>query len=164
MKPEFSRPHRADVIPRSGLTAELSATPEECVAVAHRIGIPALRSLVAKFRLHAIEGGAVVASATLSARLVRECVVSLEAFETTQRESFQLRFVPAGHEIDDLDPESVDEIPFEDGVIDLGEAVVEQLALDLDPFPRMAGATMPEAPETESVSPFAALAALRAKR
>ena len=91
-------------------------------------------------------------------------MVSLEEFEATQRETFKLRFVPAGMEIDDQDPESDDEIPFDGGVIDLGEAAVEQLALDLDPFPRMPGAKLPDEPEPANVSPFAALAALRAKQ
>lgn len=163
--PEMTRPQRADGIGKAGLTVEIIATNPECAAVARRLGIPALRSLVGKFHLQAIEGGAVAATGTFSARLVRDCVVSLEAFETTQRETFRLRFVLEGHESEDPDPESEDEIPFTGGVIDLGEALVEQVALDLDPFPRKDGAVLPEeeaAPET--ASPFAALAALRAKR
>jgi uncharacterized metal-binding protein YceD (DUF177 family) len=164
MKPELSRLHRIDGLPKAGATVAVVATPEECAAVAGRIGIPALRSLVAKFRLHPVEGGAIAATATFSARLVRECVVSLEEFETTQRESFRLRFVPAGMESDDQDPESDDEIAFDGGMIDLGEVVVEQLALDLDPFPRTEGAMLPNDGEPVVMSPFAALAALRAKR
>ena len=95
---------------------------------------------------------------------MRECVVSLEPFETTQREAFSLRFVPEGQESETPDPESEDEIPYAGGTIDLGEAVVEQLALDLDPFPRKEGAELPSEADPANVSPFAALAALRAKQ
>jgi hypothetical protein len=56
-----------------------------------------------------------------------------------------------------------DEIPSENGVVDLGEAVAEQLALALDPYPRAPGAAMPE--ETDDAAaerhPMAALAKLR---
>jgi len=72
--------------------------------------------------------------------------------------------VPEGRETADPDPESDDEIPFSGGVIALGEALVEQVALDLDPFPRKAGAVLPEEAAAENVSPFAALAALRTKQ
>jgi hypothetical protein len=54
-----------------------------------------------------------------------------------------------------------------DDTIDLGEVVVEQLALTLDPYPRAPGAVFDpaalpgyEAPEAE-VSPFAALVKLK---
>ena len=162
--PEVSRPQRAEAIGKAGIMVEIVATPAECAAVARRLGIPALRSLVGKFQLQALEGGAIAANATVSARLVRDCVVSLEQFETTQREAFSLRFVPEGSETVDPDPESDDEIPFAGGMIDLGEALVEQVALDLDPFPRKPGAVLPEEAAPENVSPFAALAALRGKR
>ena len=162
--PELSRPQRAEAIGKAGITVEIVASTDECAAVARRLGIPALRSLVGKFHLHALQGGTIAAKATFSARLVRECVVSLDPFETTQREAFNLRFVPEGSETDDPDPESDDEIPFAGGMIDLGEALVEQVALDLDPFPRKPGAVLPEEEAPGNVSPFAALSALRGKQ
>ena len=50
-----------------------------------------------------------------------------------------MRCVPAGQESDDADPEAPDEIGYADGMLDLGEAAAEQLALALDPYPRSAG-------------------------
>ena len=76
--------------------------------------------------------------------VVRTCVVSLDDFETTLEEDFRVRFVPAGTETDNPDPEAEDEIPFAGTVIDLGEAAAEQLALSLDPYPRKPGAELPE--------------------
>ena len=77
-------------------------------------------------------------------RITQTCVVSLDDFDAPIEEVFQVRFVPAGEESDDIDPDSDDEIPFEGNQIDLGEATAEQLGLALDPYPRMEGVEMPE--------------------
>ena len=158
---EMSRPQRVDSMPPAGLTIDISAAPGECAAIAARLGVPALRSLTARFRLHPLAGGVIAVDGNFSARLVRVCVVSLEEFEMTQRETFHLRFVPEGTESPDPDPESEDEIPYAGGVIDLGEAAVEQVALDLDPYPRKDGAKMPGEATDAAESPFAALLRLR---
>jgi hypothetical protein len=42
-------------------------------------------------------------------------------------------------------------------VLDLGEAVAEQLALALDPYPRVPGAELPEIESDPQERPFAAL-------
>jgi uncharacterized metal-binding protein YceD (DUF177 family) len=161
MTPECPRPLRVDAIPPTGLTIDVVAGPAECAAIAARLGVPAVHALSGHFELHPEPGGAIHARGRFTARLDRTCVVSLEDFATTQRESFAVRFVPAGQESEDVDPESDDEIPYAGGSIDLGEALVEQVALDLDPYPRKPGARLP-AGDTAAASPFAALAALRA--
>ena len=51
----------------------------------------------------------------------------------------------------------------EDGEIDLGQYVVEHLALELDPFPRKPGAEFVQPPEPAEISPFAVLKALKPK-
>lgn len=160
-RPEMSRIVRVDIFGPAGLACSVKAEPTELAAIAVRLGVPAVRALSCRLRLVNGEGGIVVAEGTLRARLVRDCVVSLEPFDCAMTERFQVRFVPAGSETDDAAPESDDEIPYEGGVIDIGEAVVEQLALDLDPYPRKPGAVLPDAAETAPTSAFAALAALR---
>jgi uncharacterized metal-binding protein YceD (DUF177 family) len=85
-------------------------------------------------------------------------VVSLEEFETLTEERFRLRFVPAGRESDDDDPDSDDEIAYTGATIDLGEAAAEQLALALDPYPRKPDAVLPDAASEPLDLPFAALA------
>ena len=72
----------------------------------------------------------------LAARVVLSCVVTQEEFELEIEETFSVRFVPESQLCDDPDPEAVDEIPLDDGVLALGEAAAEQLALSLPPFPR----------------------------
>jgi uncharacterized metal-binding protein YceD (DUF177 family) len=161
MTPELSRSLRVDTIPAAGRTVEVAATAEERAAVAQRLGVPSVRSLTGWFALHSEGGGVVRAEGRFSVVLERVCVVSLEPFATTQEERFVLCFVPAGSEGDDGDPETDDEVPYAGGSIDLGEALVEQVALDLDPYPRRPDAALPSATTEEPASPFAALAALR---
>ena len=93
--------------------------------------------------------------------VTQTCVVSLDAFAAPVSDHFVIRFVPAGRETDDIDPDSDDEIPYTDGVIDLGEAAAEQLALVLDPWPRKPDASLPEATPDEPASPFSALSKKR---
>jgi hypothetical protein len=151
-----------DKVGAGGLVQEVVARPEEYPAIAARLAIPAVLSLSCRFRLSRADAGAsgqILAEGELRARVVRTCVVSLDDFEDDVRENFRVRFVPAGTESGDEDPGSDDEIPYS-GVIDLGEAAVEQLALDLDPYPRKPGATLPAEAQDENGGAFAALARL----
>jgi uncharacterized metal-binding protein YceD (DUF177 family) len=160
MTPEFHRPLSADrILP--GAVHDIAADAAECAALALRLGIPALHAFACHFRLTPESGGAILAEGHLTARLVRECVVSLDPFETTETENFRVRFVPAGRETDEPDPESDDELPYEGVTIDLGEAAAEQLALALDPYPRKPGADLPGDAGAQDGSPFAALARFR---
>ncbi|HEY6432052.1 MAG TPA: DUF177 domain-containing protein [Acetobacteraceae bacterium] len=110
--------------------------------------LPAILFLTCEFHLHRQPGGDVTARGRLSARIVQTCVVSLEEFEAAVEEDFAIRFVQDGQESEEISPESEDEVPFQDGKLDLGEAAAEQLALSLDPYPRRPGAALPDqAPE-----------------
>jgi hypothetical protein len=156
--PEFSRPLALDRLGAATFATEVVATQAECAALAVRMGIPDLLAFACRFRLHRAEAGRIAAEAEFAARLVRECVLTLDPFETDQAEAFRLVFVPAGSESDDADPEADDEIPYEGVAIDLGEAAAEQLALALDPYPHKPGAALPAEAQEPLDSPFAALA------
>jgi len=145
MTAELHRPLHAARIPAEGQESLVEANPAECAALAHRFGLPEVRTLVCRFRLRPQQGGAIAATGTLRARVVQVCVASLEEFPVTVSETFAVRFVPAGAERDDPDPESVDEIPFSGGLLDLGAAASEQLALALDPYPRKPDPAVPRA-------------------
>ena len=144
MKPELRRPVSVAEIGPSGLDSMVEASPVECVALARRMGVPAVLSFSCRFHLARAVGGVVAARGRLAALVVRTCVVSLDDFQTAVEEDFRIRFVPAGTETDNPDPEADDEIPFAGTVIDLGEAAAQQLALALDPYPRKPGAELPE--------------------
>ncbi|MBV9758300.1 MAG: DUF177 domain-containing protein [Alphaproteobacteria bacterium] len=166
MTPELHRPLAADAVPAGGQDYEVVATEAECAALAARMQLPAIQALRCRFRLQPGLAGAVLAEGWLDARLVQTCVVTLEDFAATVAEHFSVRFVPAGAETDDIDPETIDEIPYSGGVLDLGEAAAEQLALALDPYPRAPDADLeqPSEPDDTPESPFARLAELRRRR
>ena len=165
--PELHRPLALDRIAPHGLTMVVTATPEECAALAVRLRIQAVHALSCRFHLHKLPGGKVAAEGALRARITQTCVVSLDEFTADLTERFAVRFVPSGTETDDdlaaSDLEAEDEIPYDGVFIDPGEAAAEQLALALDPYPRKPDATLPETAADPDISPFAALAARRRK-
>jgi uncharacterized metal-binding protein YceD (DUF177 family) len=159
--PEFHRPISLDRIGAQGLDLTLDATAAECAALAIRMNLPAVHAVSCEFHLIREGRDVVAARGFLRARITQTCVISLDDFESTVAEGFEVRFVPSGEETDDIDPDADDEIPFEGNHIDLGEAASEQLGLALDPYPRMPGAELPEVEIEVDPHPFAALAGLR---
>lgn len=182
IRPEFSRRVPLSRIGTAGIEQVIEASSDECRALAGRLQLPAVASFTCRFVLSPGRAGRVTAEAELRAEVTQVCVVSLEPFEATVIERFTLLFVPEGAagvpeglEDHDIDPTLPDELTYADDAIDIGEAASEQLALALDPYPRMPGVDappglddMPQAdgaapgePEAEAPHPFAALARLR---
>ena len=166
--PELHRPLLVDRIGPRGYEMDVTATPDECAALAVRMRLPAIQSLTCHFAMHPLPGGKIAAAGSLRARVVQTCVVTLDDFQAEITDAFKVRFVPGGADGDEsedvsTDPDSEDEIPYAGIVIDLGEAAAEQLALALDPYPRKPDAVLPDAATDPETSPFAALAALRKK-
>jgi uncharacterized metal-binding protein YceD (DUF177 family) len=157
MIPEFHRPLSLDRIGPHGLDMTIEANTAECSALAVRMNLPAVLAMSCEFHLIREGRDIVLARGVLNARVTQVCVISLEEFDASVQEIFQVRFVPSGEESDDIDPESDDEIPFEGNQIDLGEAASEQLGLALDPYPRMPGVEMPGVEDEPEPHPFAAL-------
>ena len=161
---EFSRCLPVDRIAAGGITQHIEATADECAALAARLAVPAVLDFACTFRLGRGTAGRVTAAGRLRARLLRDCVVSLEPFACDVSEDFAVAFVPEGTLDAALDLAADDEIPYAGAAIDLGEAAVEQLALILDPYPRRPGVALAEDADAAPESPFAALAARRADR
>jgi uncharacterized metal-binding protein YceD (DUF177 family) len=165
--PEFSRPFVADRLGASPVTETLLATPAECAALATRLRLVALDQLSATVTLERTLSGLVHVSGRLEADVVQTCVVTLAAFPSHVEDSFTVDFGDAaeGHgeeiEVDvDYDPPE----PIEDGIIDIGELVVQYLALALDPHPRAPGAALDPAwsgADVAEMSPFAILKNLK---
>jgi len=162
LPPEFHRPVPLGTIGHAGRRLLLEATAAECAALAARLDILGIDRLSAEMRLRPEEDGTVLVEGRLSASLTQACVVSLEPVAETVDEPIAFRLLPPGREPQD-GPDDLDEIESPDGVADLGEAVAEQLALALDPYPRAPGAVLPDAAGGALTGGFAALAALRRK-
>ena len=159
-KLELTRLVPIDRLSSAASVFSVEADAGECAAVAGRLQLPAVLSLSCRFTLVRRQER-VEAQGVLEAQVVRECVVSLEPFESAVQERFTVDFVPPGTENEDEeDPFSTDKLPFTGASVDVGEAAVQQLALVLDPYPRKPGAAVP-VDDAAVVHPFAALARLR---
>ncbi|MGG5808178.1 YceD family protein [Falsiroseomonas sp. CW058] len=162
-RPEFSRPHRLGPERRHIV---LEATAGECSALAARFGILGVGALRAELDLLPESSGVVRVQGRLRAAVEQACVATLEPVAQEVDVPLALRILPDGTPPTDDDPDSPDEIESEGGVVDLGEAVAEQLALALDPYPRAPGAEieLPDDPldaPAAKPNPFAALARLK---
>ncbi len=160
--PELGRPVPADRVGALGLTVNVDATRAECDAIARRLLVPSVESVHCTWVLRSAPAGCIEADGSLRAHLHHECVVSLDPFAAEIVEEFAVRFVPAGQESEDGDdPDEPDELTIENGILELGEATVEQLALALEPYPRKPGAVLPAELSDAPSNPFATLAKLR---
>lgn len=164
--PEFSRRIDGLRLSPGGEHYEISAKPEERAALARRFDLLALDRLAAKVRLTPMAGGYYRLAAEFEAQLTQACAITSEPVPARVAESFTLIYGPVEESSEivlDGDAEPVE--PLDDGMIDIGEAVAQQLSLALDPFPRAPGASLEEeadlSDDSPRESPFAALAKLR---
>lgn len=172
--PEFSRLVARDQLGGSRISQQISANPEERAALAARLGLVSLEHLSAELEIAPLGGGLVRLSGRFEAEVTQSCVVSLEPVESLVRERFSQLYTLApesraggAHEVI-VDPEAEDPPePVGARGLDLGEAVVQQLAVALDPYPRAPGARLEGGPgesqeddEGPRTGPFAALVEL----
>lgn len=170
---EFFRPFEVDALGEDEVVRTIEGSPAECRAVAGRLGLEVLRSLRAELRLQRRDGGPLIRlDGQFEAEFVQLCVVSLEPLEQALAEDFSQTYSLEPVRIEDeveltLDDEDLPE-EVRGGVIDLGEAVVQQFAIAVDPYPRRPGAAVPPGLEAgrdaESAGPFAALKVLKGGR
>jgi uncharacterized metal-binding protein YceD (DUF177 family) len=149
---------------------ELQAGDLERDAIAARLGLLALSAMKAHVALSR-DGDAVHVAGRVQASLDQACVATGNPVPAHIDEPFDLHFVPeprvAPDEEIELEGAALDTI-FHDGArIPLGNAIIDTLALALDPYPRSADAedALREAGviSEEEAGPFAALAALKEK-
>lgn len=168
MTDNFAHHLRLDQL-HDGKRLDLLADSAERESTARRLGLANINRLEAHVTLTRT-GEIVRASGRLLATLEQSCVVTNDPVPAHVDEPFELIFMAersaTAHDEEIELGESDCDVVFHDGaVIDLGTAVVDTLALNLDPYPRSAGAdaALKEAgvlTEAEA-SPFAALAALK---
>ncbi len=165
-QPELSEEIVLDDLPRGGRQFTIEANDAERDAVAGRLGVVAVEKLSGTLRVTVTRDRFSVRG-TVVARLKRECVVSLEEFVEEIDEAFELDFVrraetPAPDE-DELSLDSPE--VHEDAKLDIGELLVQQLSLAMDPFPRKPGVRSLAADfgKDQDVSPFASALAKAVK-
>lgn len=170
---EFSRIVAPDRLGGPPLTEAIEATAAERAAVARRLGILAVDRLSAVLTVKSAGSRLFRVQGVWEAAVRQACVVTLEPVADSLKGSFEASFeafdgsrpAPQGADVE-IDPEAADPaeaLPAEG--IDLGELVVQELAVALNPYPRAPGAEIPaeyRPPEVEDENgPFAALKVLK---
>lgn len=147
--PELSRPVRVEDLKAQDFTLEIHPSDRELEKLCARLQVDALEGLSAQASLRLLQNGDVLLKAQFQARVQQTCVVTLEpvaseissAFKTTYSDTADEDWGHGEEEFaaleEDIDPPE----PIQDGMIDVGEAISEHLALEIDPFPRVKGAT-----------------------
>ena len=170
MSPDFAHRLRLDQIGER-TQIDFAADAAERQAIAQRLDLESLE----RFEGQAIlsrEGKRVHAEGRVLASLTQSCVITGDSVASAVDEAFAIDFIPepavdrADEEIE-LASDDCDTVFHDGAAIDLGAAVIDTLALALDPYPRSAGAkaALREAGvmSEEEAGPFAALAALKDK-
>ncbi len=184
-QPEFSRLVPVDRLGEAEIPEEIPeeipAEPGERAALARRFGRLSLDRLSATLRLERAGARNLVRIAgRLAAEVTQTCVVTLEPVSARLEEDFTLLYdldaagaqgeAEGAREVM-VEPEA-EEPPEPVGPhgIDLGEALAQQLAIALDPYPRVPRVALPEEPRAgaggarAAGSPFAALESLKRGR
>ncbi|MFN3931252.1 MAG: YceD family protein [Brevundimonas sp.] len=158
----YSEPVRLHQV-GAGVTRRLEPDAAARTRIAKALDLASLDSFVAEVTLAPAPAGWRL-SGRVRASLAQTCGITLEPLPVEVDAPFALSLAEAVDEESDeivitLDDESPD--PIEGGQVDLGQYAVEQLALQLDPFPRKPGAEFVQPPEPAEISPFAVLKQLR---
>jgi len=172
---------------RDPITFTLEPTEDERADLAKRLEIVAVTSLKASGELTRLEKRSrIELTGRLKAETVQSCVVTLEPVTQKIEENFTVCYTFNKADITLEDAEYVvgleeEDLPdlIVDGQIDVVQAVMEQIALALEPYPRAKGAENSESaqylsksedevvadePEQETHRPFANLKALMERK
>lgn len=167
--PEFSRPEPAETIGDEPREIVITASAEECAALARRFDLIGVDRLTGDFTLRRDAAG-ILAEGRVQANVTQACSITRDPIAASIDEPVALRFVTSDGAVDgeiELADSELDILPYDGGTIDLGETAAETMALALDPFPRAPGAeaALRDAGvlSEEEAGPFAGLAALAGK-
>lgn len=176
----ISRAVTVSTLPTSGFPVSIDPTEAERAELADAHGLSSVDSFHADLELKRWRKDGVRLRGTIRAKIVQECIVTLEPVVSDLDIPVDSVFLPEDsplkRPLDDdgaliVDPEGPDTPEtFEGGTIDVGAIAEEFFELAIDPYPRAPGAELDEASSTDDDggeddgdNPFARLAALRDK-
>jgi uncharacterized metal-binding protein YceD (DUF177 family) len=159
----------------SGLVQKVAAGANDFSRIASYLDLARIDALSAEMTLTRWRAKGIRVSGKLKAVVTQTCVVTLDPLPARIEAEFERRFLPAetpakGHADQRdviVDPEGEDPPEPLDRDIDLGELLIEELALSLDPYPRKPDVEFRAGEEPASEprkNPFAALAKLKSKK
>ena len=188
---EWSHIVRADHVPDKGRHVKIKANPDECAAMAERLGVDSVERAQAEMLLKLQNGGHILhVSGRFQADVTQSCVASNkpvpahleEDFEAWyadhdkaipfQRVKHDVQLKTDGEEVQMLE-EHEDPEPMVDGQVDVGDLVVQYMCLAVNPYPRHPSHKEDEAAPSQTLkqaegrnlrpNPFAALKNWRPK-
>lgn len=156
----------------AGLAQTVKASPSEFEAIAAYLELAGLKALSGEFELTRWRGKGIRLTGKLAADIVQTCVVTLEPVDAHVEAKFERSFLPPEKlkaEIADeqdilIDPDGEDPPEPLGHEIDLGEVLIEELALNIDPYPRKPGVEFRDEGASAKANPFAVLAKLKPKK
>lgn len=170
----LSRQIAFEDIPPEGIRVRLRGDVDDRNALVARLAVLAVDEVEAEFEIFRIadDEHLIGVEGRVAAALSQSCVVTLEPLPVRIDSAVSIRFTDLDDGADDnWESDADDEDPPElatDGIIDLGDLVAQQLALEIDPFPRGDGVPFVDVSagdesESGAAKPFAGLAVLRDK-
>ncbi len=160
----FSKLVTIEKIPATGTDVSFSVPDMAYAGIAERLDIPAIEALDASMHI-ARKGGLIEVSGSVTARLNRVCVHSLEIMQEDVRDDFQLEFEPVDEDPDlvgelEIDPDAPEPVAGE--TLDLVDIAIQQVSLAMAQFPRKDGAEpVRDSGEQPSLSPFSVLKSMK---
>jgi uncharacterized metal-binding protein YceD (DUF177 family) len=162
--PEFSRLVPLARLGSGPFRQQIEATASEREKLCGRFDLLALDRLNAAVELRRQGDEVIVLEASFAAEFVQSCVVTLEPVPGAVSDRFMLVYGPAEVEQQEIgsQPAAAAFEPLNGDIIDIGEAVAQELSLSLPVFPRhpdakIDGETLVDA----TASPFISLARIK---
>ena len=160
----WPKPVKLAELAHGPVSRRLQADAPALQRIAAELGLDGLDRLQAEAEIAPWLDGARVRG-RLRAKVRQTCGITLEPLESDIDQGFEFTLLPVGSpnapaRADEgvIDPEAEDPPELvEDDEVDLGALVIEQLALEIDPFPKTPGAVFDPGPEEGPPSPFAVL-------
>ncbi|WNJ98578.1 DUF177 domain-containing protein [Thalassospiraceae bacterium LMO-JJ14] len=173
--PEMHHPVRVDELSSKGLVIKLRPTAPELQAIGERLGVVRINRFEADLKLQPEIGRQISLRGPIRAEIVQNCVITGEPLTQTLEFETDRFFAEDADPLQGLthdddesltDPEIDEPEPILDGKIDVAEQAIEELALNIPPYPRAPDAVFEDihadpAPDEARPNPFAALAALK---
>ena len=180
MNPEFTIPINITEVPPSGLDIRWILDEPPRQHLANRLAVKSLEEFAIdiSIRMEKSSTPRVAVDGSLEATVLQNCSVTLELIASKFSIPISLIFEEEAAEpahlleetvVDEDDPPE----PMFAGQFDVGDTLVQILAVEINPFPRKPGVSLDSIPEakarlgsvkdSETDNPFAALAALKDK-
>ncbi|SCA55131.1 conserved hypothetical protein [Candidatus Terasakiella magnetica] len=174
---EFTHPFAVDKLGPNPKRIHIDATEQERAALSERFDLDEMTIFKSQAVLQRLSGKKIECRYEGHCEIIQQCVVTFKPVKTGIDLAFTRVYDSSFKHQDDekeveIDIDATDELdPIIDGVIDLADALAEELGLEIDPYPRADGIAYteigvgPEITEEEikSNNPFSVLAEIKNK-